>query len=81
MWFDKSNVICAAMTDGSSLLQLVGFLNQAIYKRSLAIEPPQPRVFVSNVFPWLCEEQMPATVSWHVSFCNCQRTIAPQHVT
>lgn len=47
MWFYKSNIIWVGMTDGTSLLQLVRFLNQAIYKRRLSIEPPPPLF-------WLC---------------------------
>lgn len=75
MWFYKSNIIWAATTDGTSLRQLVRFLNQAIYKHRLAIEPLRPPPFCfDSVFPRLCEEQMPATLSWHFSFCGCQST-------
>lgn len=62
-----------AMTDCISLIQLVRFPNQAIYKLKLAMETPGTRALSLLLLSLLqpCIEQMPGTFSWHFSFCGC----------
>lgn len=61
------------MTDWISLVQLVRFLNQTIYKLKHAVETPRTRAFSLPLLPLVQPsiEQMPCTLLWHFSFCGC----------
>lgn len=64
-----------AMTDCISLIQLVRFLNQTIYKLKHAMEAPRTRApsLLLLLLPQPCIEQMPCAFLWHFSFCGCHR--------
>lgn len=61
------------MTDCISLIQLVRFLNQTIYKLRHSVESQRKRalslLLLSLVQLYI--EQMPDAFVWHVSFCGC----------
>lgn len=61
------------MTDCISLVQLVRFLNQTIYKLKYAVEPPEQERFSLLLLPLvqLHVEQTPCAFLWHFSFCGC----------
>lgn len=64
------------MTDCISLVQLVRFLNQTIYKLQYAVEPPEQERFSLLLLPLVQPrvEQTPCAFLWHFSFRGCHST-------